>query len=105
FIELFGVSVDGRRVRLTDGVEEVAAGANFRFPKSADDAIEIRGGLGSEQIILFASTEVFDAARIYRGKNTADRITHAFYDSPSVGKIRQPLLPNVLKKTVTIETR
>ncbi|TWU48627.1 Planctomycete cytochrome C [Rubripirellula tenax] len=105
FIEVVGVSVDGQRVRLTEGVEKLAARSTFRFPKSADAAIEVRGGIGREQIVLFASNGVFAAGRIYRGKNTADRVTHSFYDSPEHGKRRRSQTPTVIKKTITIETR
>ena len=103
FIELYGTSVDGQRVRLTDGVRRLAAGGTFSFPDANDAFIEVRGGIGSEDITLFASTKEFEKGTIFRGKNIDDRVVHSFFSISEDGNRR--LTNDILKKTIRIETR
>ena len=99
--ELYGTSVEGKKVRLTSGVAKLSVGESFTFPEQADQAIEVRGGLGREEITLFASTGELPAGHIFRGKNMADRVVHEFFsDGNSLRGTN-----DVVKKTILIETR
>lgn len=100
--ELYGTSVEGLKVRLTDSVQTLAAGESFRFPQPGEEFIEIRGGTGRELITLFASTQTLPAGKVFRGKNIADRVVHGLFDARGVDRAS---VDNVIKKTIVIETR
>jgi mono/diheme cytochrome c family protein len=105
-IELFGRSVDGELVSLTNGVQSLAAGKTFTFPSLDQDAIEVQGGLGQENILLFHSPKAFEPAVIVRGKSMDDRLVHPLYriaDSSSSGVDDEAAL--ITKQTLVIETR
>jgi len=78
---LYGTSIEGNIVQLTDGVIQLTPGASFSFPEDPAQSIEVRGGLGKETITLFASTANLTGGRIFRGKNIADRVVHDFYQN------------------------
>ena len=99
--ELFGTSVSGKIVRLTQNVMKLAAGDSFAFPGAGENAIEIRGGVGRELITFYASTSELRPGTIYRGKNAADRIVHDFYS----GDPNTDSVTTVMKKTISIETK
>ncbi|MEZ6086582.1 MAG: DUF4384 domain-containing protein [Pirellulaceae bacterium] len=77
FVEMIGIGAKGEVVVLVPAKTSLAAGQALRFPESG--TLKVLPGLGSETITLFASTEPFDAGRIYRGENVADRYVHDFY--------------------------
>ena len=97
--ELYGTSVEGKIVRLTEGIKKLSSGETFSFPESADEFIEIRGGIGRELITLFASTSVLPPGKIFRGKNMADRVVHDFFGDGATGTTE------IVKKSIVIETR
>ena len=101
FIELYGTSVDFKKVQLTSGVTKIGAGGQFAFPQDPGEFIEIRGGLGREEVTLYASTTTFPSGKIFRGKNMADRVIHPFFEADE--NVDDDF--NVLKKTILIETR
>ena len=75
------------------------AGESFRFP--SEGAIRIQGGLGKEQITVFASDAAFPAGELLRGKDAVDRVVHPDDD----GHHRGYDPARILKKTIQIETR
>ena len=102
FIELYGTSIDFKKVQLTSGITKISAGGQFAFPQDEDEFIEIRGGLGREEVTLYASAIPFAPGKIFRGQNMADRVVHSFIESDENGEIS---IVDVLKKTILIETR
>ncbi len=104
-IELVGTSAKGKKVALTEKGLKLAAGQTFRFPP--EGSIEIRGGLGKEQITLLASDEPLPEPTLLRGSNVTDRVMHGFQRLERkdgrmmvVGDVSR-----VVKKTVEIETK
>jgi len=83
-----------------DGVSSHAACQRSWF-------IAIRGGLGKEQITLFASDVEFASGKILRGKDVTDRLVHTTQTlEKKDGRmtiVGDPTL--VVKKTLEIETR
>ena len=105
YVELVGTSVRGKRVLLVQGPTLLKAGAKLRFPESG--GLKIQPAVGKEQITLFASDREFPAARLFRGRNIADRIVHAFHEPADEGGTLtfsgDPA--RIIKQTITIETR
>ena len=99
--ELYGKSVQGEVVRLTESVTALAAGGTFVFPPKGEEPIEIRGGVGRETITFYASTSKLPKGRICRGKNLADRVVHDFF----AGETASDSVTTVMKKTISIETK
>jgi mono/diheme cytochrome c family protein len=106
FIELIGTSARGQKVVLAPAGTCVKARQQFRHP-SGDQVIRIQGGLGKEQITLFACDTPFPAGELLRGKGVADRFVHPFYQWRRDGKrLELPFDPSrMVKKTLEIETR
>jgi serine/threonine-protein kinase len=106
FIELIGTSAKGRMVILTAPGLVVQPGQTYTFPPTGD-GIVVKGGLGKEQITLFASDVAFPAGELLRGKGVSDRVIHAFYRlEPKDGRLKLQDDPvRVVKKTIDIETR
>lgn len=104
-MELIGTSAQGRKVILVPATTKVAAGQQFRFPK--DGSIKIQGGLGREQLTVFASTEPFETGTILRGKDVIDRVVHPFFMlNRDDGTVTAGFDPNkFVKRTLTIETK
>ena len=105
-IELIGTSTQGKKVILTQNGLTLAAGGTFRFPESGK-SIHIRGGLGKEQITLFASDQPLPQGILLRGKDVTDRVMHKFQRLLRqdgrvviVGDTHR-----VVKKSLEIETR
>lgn len=107
FIELVGTSAKGKKVILVNPKTKLEPGKSLTFPEAGKDAIKIRGGLGKEQITLFASDSEFPAGQILRGKDITDRLVHSFQKLERVdGKLSITGDPNrVVKKTLEIETK
>jgi mono/diheme cytochrome c family protein len=105
FVELIGVSTDGRRVMLIEGPRRLKAGESVKFPETG--GLKIQPTVGKEQITLYAAPAEFPPARLFRGKNIADRVVHAFYQpessSAAVVFTEDPL--ELTRSTITIETR
>lgn len=104
-IELVGTSARGRKVILTPAGTVVKAGQHYRYPPTG--AIRVRGGLGKEQVTLFAGAAPFPAGELLRGQRVADRVVHPFYLLRRKGKrLRLRFDPAPLvKQTIEIETR
>jgi hypothetical protein len=107
FIELVGTSAKGKKVVLVNPKTKLEPGQSLNFPDASKPAIKIRGGLGKEQITLFASDREFPAGQILRGKDISDRLVHTFQKLERVdGKIVITGDPTrVVKKTLEIETK
>jgi serine/threonine-protein kinase len=106
FIELIGTSVRGEKVIAVPAGTRVRAGETYRHPPEGK-VLRIRGGLGKEQITLFASATRFPAGELLRGRGVADRVVHPFYElEQRDGRRRVRFDPaRVVKKTIEIETR
>lgn len=107
YIELIGTSSRGRKVVLASSDTVVAASQSYHYPPPGQAPIRIRGGLGKEQITLFASDRPFPAGVLLRGEGAADRVVHPFYQlERHGGRLRLGSEPEPLvKKTIDIETR
>jgi hypothetical protein len=106
YVELIGSSAKGRKLILTAPGLVVRAGETYAFPPEGD-GILVKGGLGKEQITLFASDATFPAGELLRGKGVSDRVVHPFYRlEPRDGRIKLMDDPvRIVKKTLDIETR
>lgn len=104
-IELLGTSEKGEKVVLAPATTIVKAGHQYRFPEVG--SIIVRGGVGKEQITLFACDEAFPAGEILRGRGTADRIVHRFYRMKmDRGHPQLEFDPSrMVKQTLEIETK
>jgi serine/threonine-protein kinase len=108
-IELIGVGIKGERVVLTAPGLTLAPGQSYKFPP--EGALTVKGGLGKESIILFASEEELPAGELVRagpkpGHATTDRVLHGFERlEQKKGRWRVRPLGVVVKKTLEIETR
>ncbi len=108
-IELIGTGTRGEKVVLTKPGLTVAAGATYRFPER--DSIKVKGGLGKEQVTLFAGPEPFTTGELLRaeprpGFAVGDRILHSFEKLERKDGRWRIVRPAVLvKKTLEIETR
>jgi serine/threonine-protein kinase len=104
-IELIGSSAKGNKVILTPGVTVVKPGQQYRYPSQG--TLKVQGGLGKEQITLFAGFKAFPAGVLLRGKGVSDRVVHPFYDLHRAdGRLRVGFdAAQLVKKTIDIETR
>jgi serine/threonine-protein kinase len=107
FVELLGMSAKGKIAVLVNPKKQIEPGKNLQFPESGSKPIKIRGGVGKEQIILFASDVAFSGGQVLRGKNVTDRFVHRFQtlekkDGRTV-VVGDPT--RVIKRTLEIETR
>lgn len=102
YFEVYGTSIEDKKVRITKGVESLEPAKSFAFPESDGEFIEVRGGLGGEEIMMFASTQAFSPGQIFRGKNVADRVVHRFFDKTDE---RRRDASDIVKKTILIETK
>jgi serine/threonine-protein kinase len=108
FIEVIGTSARGRKVVLAPASTKVKAGAQFRFPAEGKPALKVKAGAGKEQITVFASLQPFNDGELLRGDNVDDRVVHRFQVRHNGQQIEMQYSPNpfqVMKKTITIETR
>jgi mono/diheme cytochrome c family protein len=105
FIELIGTSAKFEKVILAPATTLLEAGEEFRFPPTG--ALQVQGGLGHEQITLFASEEPFPAGQLLRGPGVVDRVFHPFYKIERRGKelVVKNNPAGMVKRTITIETR
>ncbi len=107
FVELVGTSAKGKKVLLVNPKTKLAPGATLQFPEKGKPGITIKGGLGKEQITLFAADAEFPAGQILRGKDVTDRLVHTF--QTLVKKDGRTTIEGdparVVKKTLEIETR
>lgn len=107
FVELVGTSAKGRKVLLVSAKTKVEPGKVLTYPEEGKPAITIRGGLGREQITLYASDGEFPSGLILRGKDVADRVVHSFHTlEKKDGRmvvVGDPV--RMVKKTIDIETR
>jgi serine/threonine-protein kinase len=106
YIELIGTSARGEKTILTAPGLVVRAGQSYTFPPDGKP-VKIRGGLGKEQITLFASDQAFPAGVVVRAENIGDRVVHLFYEmSRRDQRLRLRTDPaRIVKKTIEIETR
>ena len=104
-LELLGTSAQGKKVILVPSTTKLAAGEQFRFPKSG--SIKIQSGLGRESLTLFASSNPFEAGVVLRGKDVVDRVIHSFFSlQRDTGVVTPGFDPRkFVKKTIFIETR
>lgn len=107
FVELVGTSAKGKKVILLSSKTKVEPGKSIDFPEAGKPAIKIKGGLGKEQITLFASDVEFASGQILKGKDVTDRLVHAFQTlEKKNGRTEIVGDPaRVVKKTLEIETR
>jgi serine/threonine-protein kinase len=107
FVELVGVSAKGRVAVLVNPKTKVEPGKSLQFPESGSEPIKIRGGLGKEQIVLFASDTEFSAGQTLKGKNVTDRFVHPFQTlEKKDGRTVIAGDPSrIVKRTLDIETR
>lgn len=77
YIELVGTSEKGEKIILLPASTMLNAQSSVRFPESG--GIVVRGGVGKEQITLFACDQPFPPGEIFRGLGTTDRFVHDFY--------------------------
>jgi serine/threonine-protein kinase len=105
YLELIGTSEKGEKVILAPASTIVKAGKQFRFPEAG--GIKVRGGVGKEQITLFACDESFPAGEVLRGQGTTDRFVHSFYRLVvDRGQPRLEFNPTrMIKRTIEIETK
>jgi serine/threonine-protein kinase len=101
-VELVGTSSRGRKVLLTPNAVVVKPGETFKL-----DAVQVRAGVGREQVTLLASAEPLPRAEVLRGNGVSDRVVHRFYKL-TTESARPRLTADaaaVAKKTIDIETR
>jgi serine/threonine-protein kinase len=103
-IELYGTSVDGQKVCLTGGQIPLQPGKTFAFPANGEPGIQIQPAVGKETITLYASDRQFPAGQILSGQHIDDRVVHGFFDYYD-GKTIADDTQNLIKRTITIETR
>jgi serine/threonine-protein kinase len=109
-IELIGVGIKGEKVVLTSPGLTLDPGQSYKFLPNGKP-ITIKGGLGKESIILFASEDALPAGELVRadpkpGFAASDRVLHGFERlEQKNGHWRVRQLGVVLKKTLDIETR
>jgi serine/threonine-protein kinase len=107
FVELVGVSAKGKIAVLVNPKTKVEPGKTLQFPDANSKPIKVRGGLGKEQIVLFASDVEFSADQVLKGKNVTDRFVHRFQTLEK--KDGRTLITGdpsrVVKRTLEIETR
>ena len=105
FIELVGTSVHGKKVVLTDGVVKLMTGETYRFPNTG--SLKVEPKLGTESISLYANPEPYQAGKLLRGKNIADRFIHNFYiyDPDGTGPRVRHNPTRLIKKTIKIQTK
>lgn len=105
YIELIGTSAEGRKTILAPATTIVGPGQRFRFPPSGE--IEITGGLGREQITVFASDAGFPPGELLVGRDVADRVVHRYDEriQPVERRASPVEPPRVVKRTIEIETR
>ncbi len=105
WIELIGTSARGRKVILTPTPVQVAAGSSYRFPPQG--SLKIRGGVGKEQITVFASSREFAGGELLRGEGVTDRVIHGWYQGRTDGGRWRlnPVATEVVKQTIDIETK
>src|SRR5262249_43309456 len=101
-IELVGTSSRGRKVLLTPKAIIVKPGETFKL-----DPVQVRAGVGREQVTLLASQDVLPPAELLRGSGVTDRVVHNFYKlTAEAGRSRLTAdAATVVKKTIDIETR
>ncbi|HZZ71310.1 MAG TPA: c-type cytochrome domain-containing protein [Pirellulales bacterium] len=104
-IELIGTSAKGEQVIVVPATTIVKPGDKFRFPEKG--SLKVQGGLGKEQVTLFASQADFPAGELLRGKGLTDRVVHAFYPLRRRGAANQETFDpsQLIKKTIEIETK
>jgi hypothetical protein len=107
FVELVGTSAKGKIVVLVNAKTKVEPGKSLQFPESGRTPIKIRGGLGKEQITLFASDVEFSAGQVLKGKDVTDRLVHRFQTlEKKDGRMVVVGDPSrIVKRTLEIETR
>jgi serine/threonine-protein kinase len=107
FVELVGTSAKGKKVLLVNAKTKLEPGKSLQFPAADKPPITIRGGLGKEQITLFASDVEFPGGQILRGKDVTDRFVHTFQTlEKKDGRTVVAGDPaRVVKRTLEIETR
>jgi hypothetical protein len=105
-VELIGSSARGQKTVLVPSSTLVRAGQEVRYPPEGQ-GIRIRGGLGKEQVTLFAGEAEFPAGEVLRGQGVTDRVVHPFYGLDRTGRrVRLSFDPaRLVKKTIDIETR
>jgi len=71
------------------------------------DPVNIKPGVGREQVTLLASADPLPSAELLRGNGVTDRVVHRFYKlSTEAGGSRLTAdAAAVVKKTIDIETR
>ena len=107
FVELIGTSAQGKKVVLVNPKVKLEPGKTLSFPDEAKPGIAIRGGLGREQVTLFASDSEFAAGQVLRGQGVTDRLVHQFQTLEKRGDRVAVVgdVTRVVKKTLEIETR
>jgi serine/threonine-protein kinase len=107
FIELIGTSARGEKVLLAASSTVVKPGETFCFPGEGKRGLTVKGGLGKEQITLFASDAAFAGGELLRGQGVSDRVVHPFFRfERKDGRLKLVGGPaRLLKKTIEIETR
>jgi len=105
YIELVGTSEKGEKVVLAPATTVMKPGGKFRFPETG--GISVRGGVGKEQITLFACDQPFPPGEVLRGQGTTDRFVHRFFQlSLERGQPRLEFdATRMVKRTIEIETK
>ncbi len=108
FIEVIGLSSDGRIAELSKGVVTLRNGGSTKYPDSG--GFEIQPGLGKEKVSVFASPIRFERGQLLTAKDdgtfVADRFVHDWYDyEPSAPNRFDHKVSALIKKTIVIETK
>ncbi len=105
YIELIGNGAKGEKVILTPASTVLVAGDTYRYPPTG--GLKVRGGLGKEQITLFAGDYAFPPGEVLRGKGVTDRVVHPFYtlERQTDRFVLRNNPSRLLKKTIEIETK
>ncbi len=105
YIELIGTSARGRSVILAPSTTMVGPGETYRYPPQG--GLKARGGLGKEQVTLFARATAFPGGEVLRGDGVTDRVVHPFFQIRKVaGRWRLTEdAQGLVRKTIEIETK
>lgn len=108
FVEIIGTSVGGRINEVSSGVVPLPSGRSIQLPSEAGYTVQPK--LGTEKVTLFASPVRFDAGVLLTSKDdsthVADRFVHQWYQyDPSFDQPLQNTVPELIKKTIKIETK
>lgn len=102
-VELVGTGARGEQSLLTPRPVQLAPKATFRFPERG--AIRVQPRRGKETVTVFAAEQEFPAGKVVRGERMSDRVVHARRRDSAGSAAQVEQLSQLVKKSITIETR